>query len=61
MALPALVLEAFLNGISMRRIERLVQAMGIENISVSRVFEINRNLSGRSCRLALLPLDRRSL
>jgi putative transposase len=44
MALAALVQEAFINGVSTRRIERLAQALGIENISASQVSEINKGL-----------------
>jgi putative transposase len=44
LALAALVQEAFINGVSTRRIERLAQALGIENISASQVSEINKGL-----------------
>jgi len=44
LALAALVQEAFINGVSTRRIERLAQALGIENISAAQVSEINRGL-----------------
>jgi len=44
LALAALVQEAFINGISTRRIERLAQALGIENISASQVSEIKKGL-----------------
>jgi putative transposase len=45
LALATLVQEAFINGVSTRRIERLAQALGIENISASQVSEINKGLS----------------
>jgi putative transposase len=44
MALASLVQEAFINGVSTRRIERLAQALGVENISASQVSEINKGL-----------------
>jgi transposase-like protein len=44
LALAALVQEAFINGVSTRRIERLAQALGIENISASQVSEITKGL-----------------
>lgn len=36
-ALIAIVQESFINGVSTRKIERLTQAMGIENISAGQV------------------------
>ena len=47
LALATLIQEAFVNGVSTRRIERLAQALGIENISASQVSEINKGLSGQ--------------
>jgi putative transposase len=44
MVLASLVQEAFINGVSTRRIERLAQALGVENISASQVSEINKGL-----------------
>lgn len=44
-ALMALVQEAFINGVSTRKIERLARALGIESISASQVSEINKGLS----------------
>ncbi len=46
-ALIAVVQEAFINGVSTRKIERLAQAMGIENISAAQVSEFNRELDGQ--------------
>jgi transposase-like protein len=43
-ALIGLVQEAFINGVSTRKIERLARTMGIENISASQVSEINKGL-----------------
>ena len=46
-ALIAVVQEAFINGVSTRKIERLAQAMGIENISASQVSEFNKELAAQ--------------
>jgi putative transposase len=43
-ALIGLVQEAFINGVSTRKIERLARTMGIENISAAQVSEINKGL-----------------
>jgi len=43
-ALCSVVIEAYKNGVSTRRIEKLAQAMGIENISASEVSVINHEL-----------------
>jgi transposase-like protein len=43
-ALLQVVQEAFINGISTRKIERLAQSLGIESISASQVSEINKEL-----------------
>jgi len=42
MADPDLVLEAYANGVSTRKIDHLTRAMGIENISASQVSEITK-------------------
>jgi transposase-like protein len=39
-----LIQEAFINGVSTRRIERLAKAIGIENISAAQVSEITKGL-----------------
>jgi hypothetical protein len=54
MALATLVQESFINGVSTRRIERLAQALGIENICASQVSEINKGLGDRIITLALM-------
>ncbi|MBC7362413.1 MAG: transposase [Candidatus Aminicenantes bacterium] len=46
-ALMSLVEEAFINGVSRRKIERLAKALGIESISASQVSEIRRGLDER--------------
>ena len=43
-ALIAVVQEAFINGVSTRKIERLARTMGIENISAAQVSEFNKEL-----------------
>jgi transposase-like protein len=43
-ALIAMVKEAYVNGVSTRKIERLAKEMGIENISASQVSQINKGL-----------------
>ena len=44
-ALLQVVQEAFINGVSSRKIERLAQALGIETMSASQVSEINQGLN----------------
>jgi putative transposase len=46
-ALIAVVQEAFINGVSTRKIERLAHAMGIENISAGQVSEFNKELDSQ--------------
>lgn len=46
-ALLSLVEEAFGNGISTRKIERLAKSLGIEGLSASQVSEITRELDER--------------
>jgi transposase-like protein len=47
MALATLVQEAFIDGNSTWWIERLAQALGVENISASEVSEINKEFEGQ--------------
>ena len=44
-ALIQVVQEAFINGVSTRKIERLAQSLGIESISASQVSQINKELN----------------
>ena len=44
-ALIQVVHEAFINGVSTRKIERLAKSLGIESISASQVSEINKELN----------------
>ena len=46
-ALISLVQEAFINGVSKRKIERLARSLGIESLSASQVLEITRELDER--------------
>jgi putative transposase len=46
-ALISLVQEAFINGVSTRKIERLARSLGIESLSASQVSEITRELDER--------------
>jgi len=57
MALATLVQEAFINGVSTRRIERLAQALGVENISASQVSEINKGLGNQVESFRARPLE----
>ena len=43
-ALISLVREAYINGVSSRRITKITKSLGIENISASQVSEINKGL-----------------
>jgi putative transposase len=55
-ALIAVVQEAFVNGVSTRKIERLARAMGIENISASQVSEFNKELDAQVADFQTKPL-----
>ncbi len=46
-ALMSLVQEAFINGVSTRKVERLAKSLGIEGISASQVSEITKGLDER--------------
>jgi transposase-like protein len=43
-ALMSMIKEAYVNGVSTRKIERLAKKLGIENISASQVSQINKGL-----------------
>jgi len=55
-ALIAVVQEAFINGVSTRKIEHLAHAMGIENISASQVSEFNKELDSQVAGFKARPL-----
>ncbi len=46
-ALLQVVQEAFINGVSTRKIERLAQSLGIEGMSAGQVSEINKELNSQ--------------
>ena len=56
-ALVGLIQEAFINGVSTRKIERLAKRLGIENISASQVSEINKGLSEQVDEFRSRPLE----
>jgi transposase-like protein len=56
-ALIGLIQDAFINGVSTRKIERLAKRLGIENISASQVSEINKGLSEQVKEFRCRPLD----
>jgi putative transposase len=55
-ALIAVVQEAFINGVSTRKIERLARTMGIENISAAQVSEFNQELDAQVADFRNRPL-----
>jgi transposase-like protein len=55
-ALISLVQEAFINGVSKRKIERLARSLGIESLSASQVSEITRELDERVKEFRMRPL-----
>jgi transposase-like protein len=57
LALMMLIQEAFINGVSMRRIERLAKAIGIENISAAQVSEITKGLEDQVTSFRTRPLE----
>lgn len=56
-ALIQVVQEAFINGVSTRKIEKLALSLGIENISASQVSEINKGLDEQVEAFRERPLD----
>lgn len=48
--------EAFVNGVSTRKIERLAKSLGVENLSASQVSEINKGLDEQVERFRNRPL-----
>lgn len=57
-ALISLVREAYINGVSTRKVERLAQSLGIEGLSASQVSEITKGLSEEVNIWRSRPLDR---
>jgi len=56
-ALMSLVQEAFINGVSTRKIERLAKSLGVEGLSASQVSEITRGLDERVEEFRTRPLQ----
>jgi putative transposase len=56
-ALLQVVQEAFINGVSTRKIDRLAKQLGIENISASQVSEINKGLDEQVDTFRNRPLE----
>ena len=55
-ALISLVQEAFINGVSTRKMERLARTLGIESLSASLASEITRELDERVKEFRMRPL-----
>ena len=56
-ALIQVVQEAFINGVSTRKIERLAKSLGIESLSASQVSEINKGLNEQVEAFRSRPLE----
>ena len=56
-ALIEVVQEAWVNGISTRKIYRLAKSLGIENISASQVSEISKGLDDMVTEFRTRPLE----
>jgi len=56
-ALMSLVREAYVNGVSTRKVERLAKSLGIEGISASQVSEITKGLDERVDEFRTRPLQ----
>ena len=57
-ALLEVVQEAFINGVSTRKMERLAQSLGIESLSASQVSEITKDLSDQVEWFRTRPLEK---
>jgi transposase-like protein len=58
-ALVDVVHEAFINGVSTRKIERLAKSLGIESLSAGQVSEINKELDEQVRFFRTRPLEKR--
>ena len=56
-ALLGVVMEAYVNGISTRKMERMVRELGLEGMDKSQVSRINRGLDGRVKAFLERPLE----
>jgi putative transposase len=57
-ALISMVKEAYVNGVSTRKIEKLAKELGIENISASQVSQINKGLDEQVKEFGNRPLQK---
>jgi len=57
-ALIQVVQEAFINGVSTRKMERLAQSLGIEGISAGQVSAMTKELDDQVARFRSRPLER---
>jgi transposase-like protein len=57
-ALIAMIQEAYVNGVSTRKIERLAKELGIENISASQVSQITKGLDEQTKEFRNRPLQK---
>ena len=57
-ALISMIKEAYVNGVSTRKIERLARELGIENISASQVSQINKGLDEQVKEFRNRPLQK---
>jgi transposase-like protein len=57
-ALIQVVQEAFINGVSTRKIERLAKSMGIEGLSAGQVSELNKELDEQVRYFRTKPLEK---
>ena len=57
-ALLEVVQEAFINGVSTRKMERLAQSLGIESLSASQVSEITKDLNDQVEWFRTRPLEK---
>jgi putative transposase len=56
-ALVAVVAECYVRGVSTRRVEGLVETLGIQSLSKSQVSELARSLDGEVAAFRTRPLD----
>jgi len=57
-ALISMIKEAYVNGVSTRKIERLAKELGIDNISASQVSQINKGLDKQLEEFRNRPLEK---
>jgi len=57
LALVEVIQEAWRNGVSTRKMDRVAKSLGIEHISASQVSEINKGLDGMVEEFRNRPLD----